>query len=509
MSNFSFHFTMSSTIEQTQISTTITEENQVLNSKGALSHASTLDPILDFFSKSGALRGKESESLALFMPAFECDKTYALRALFYSRDILHGQGERSEFKNILNNLGKTHPKAIKHLLPLIPTYGRWDDLYALVGTPLEEFTFSIMESQLQEDIQNAQDNKPISLLSKWLKSVNTSSKKSKELGLLTAKYFKMTPEVYRKTLSGLRRTLEIVEQKMCAKNWEDINFQHVPSLAMKNLHKAFAKHLPEKYQEYLASLKKGEAKVNAKTLYPYDIVQKLLTGNVDESEAQLLEAQWKALPNYIEDGEYNAMVVCDVSGSMTCSYGNSSVRPIDVAISLALYIAERNKGPFNGMFITFSSDPEMINLQGDTLKDKVQNMTRANWEGSTDIFKTFQIILNDAIEVKLSPEFFPKKIFIVSDMQFDSCAEGTNFEAIDNLFVGQPYQRPTLVFWNVNAHSDTPVTKDDQGVFLISGASPSILTHALNTKAITPQELMLEVLESERYRPIIANPEEE
>ena len=468
---------------------------------GAISYKSTLSCVLDFFSKSGALRGDEQAALALFSKAFSENKLLAKRALFYCRDIRGGQGERSIFRFIINYLAKQHPKDIISNICYIPIFGRWDDLYSLVDTPLEEVAFNFMKDQLDEDIKNYSNENNISLLAKWLKSENTSSEESRRLARITRRHFGMNSKEYRKTLSKLRTKIGIIESKMTQDEWELIDYSKIPSRAMKLYSKAFMKHNPEGFSQYLKSVSEGKKKINASTLYPYDIVSKYLHNNVTEDEDKTYELLWDNLPNYFNDGEYNTFIVVDVSGSMY--NGCNPVKPIDVAISLGLYMAERNKGKLKNYFMTFSEEPELVKIVGDTLKQRIKNMTKAKWGYNTDIIKIFDIFIKVMKANNLEESEIPKKIFIISDMQFDRASpnnDETTFETIKSMFRNNNITRPDLIFWNVNAKSDTPVTKDDNGTFLVSGASPSILSHALNTKATSPVELMMEVLNSERYK---------
>ena len=467
---------------------------------GAISCKSTLSYLLDFFSKSGALRGDEQVALNLFIKAFYEDKLLAKRALFYCRDIRGGQGERSIFRVIMHYLAKQHPKDVIGNICYIPMFGRWDDLYSFVDTPLEDVAFAFMKDQLNEDIENYLKENDISLLAKWLKSENTSSKESKRLARITRKHFGMSSKEYRKILSKLRSRIGVVESKMTQDEWKSIDYSMIPSRAMKLYSKAFMKHDPEGFSQYLKHVSEGKDKINASTLYPYDIVSKYLSNTITKDEEKTYELLWNNLPNYFNDGEYNTFVVVDVSYSMYCGHG--TVSPIDVAISLGLYMAERNKGKLKNYFMTFSEEPELVKITGDTLKQRIKNMKKANWGYNTNIVKVFDIFIKAVKYNKLDDSEIPKKIFIISDMQFDKASpnnDKTTFETIKSMFRNSHITQPELIFWNVNAKSDTPVTKDDNGTFLVSGVSPSILSHALNTKAITPIEFMLEVLNSERY----------
>lgn len=476
--------------------------NKTTTENCALSNASSLDPVLDFFSKSGALRGKEEELIRYFKLSFEANEELSLRALFYMRDIKGGQGERNSFRIICRWLSINSPESIIRNMIHIPIFGRWDDFYTFVTIEkTKEFALNIIKERFDKDIESASQGKNVSLLGKWLKSENASSKETKKLARITREFLGLTGEAYRKSLTLLRKQINIVESIMSQKLWDQVEYQHVPSYAMKMYRKAFGKHDSERFQQYLSDVANGQKKINASTLYPYDIVREILSMSGRESEEmKSLELQWANLPNYLEGSEETqCMVLADVSGSMTCGSG---VKPIYVSISLAIYFAERMQGSFNGYFMTFTDEPELVKLQGNSISDKVNFVRRANWENNTDLIKAFKMILDASIRNQVPQNEMPSKLFIISDMQFDvACSNNsrTNFEEIDRMYQEAGYTRPTLVFWNVNAHSDSPVTKDETGTFLVSGCSPSILKYALNTKAATPMELMLEVLNSERY----------
>lgn len=482
--------------------------NTAYTENGAVSFASTLDAVLDFFSKSGAFRGKESEALKYFTRAINEDTKLAMKALFYARDIRGGQGERGIFRHIIHYLADHYTDAIGRNMRYIPEYGRWDDLYSFVGTKLQGTAFAMMKAQFEKDMVSETP----SLLGKWLASQNTSSKETRKLGKMTQERFGLTPKQYRKSLTSLRDKIKIIEDAMSHNDWKNIDYSKVPSQASKLYSKAFRKHDETRYNDFIEKALKGEAKINAGTLYPYQIgerASKTPRGNAQEVKA--LDALWEALPNYIKEPE-NAIVVADVSGSMTS--GSGKVRPIDVSISLAIYFAERNTGPFKDYFITFSGRPTMEKVNGRNIVEKYENLSRAAWDGNTDLQAVFDLILQTAVAKKASQEDLPAKVYIISDMQFDqACSSGyygrnrnpandSNFAVIEKKYADAGYKRPDLVFWNVNASSDTPVTKDQSGTFLVSGCSPSILKYAVNCEAVNPQELMLEVLNSERYEVI-------
>jgi len=480
--------------------------NDAFTDNGALSNAITLNAVLDFFSKSGALRGHEDfEILSYFTKAASEDERLAMKALFYSRDIRGGQGERNVFNVIINYLANTNIDLIARNMDLIPEYGRWDDLYSLIGTKLEKDALEMMKVQFELDKKS---DKP-SLLAKWLKSSNTSSATSRALAKITYKYFGIDERTYRKELSKLRSKINIVEKLMSNKNWDAIDYSVIPSQATRIYSKAFRKHSEARYNAFIEKVASGEETINAGTLYPYQIVKNVKTVRGTQ-EINALDVIWNALPNYMEEPE-NSLCVVDTSGSMMS--GHSDVAPIDVSVSLGIYFAERIIGPFKDYFMTFSEKPVMQKIQGNNIVEKYNNLSRADWGMSTNIQAVFEVLLKTARDRKVSPDEMIKKVYIISDMQFNQATAGgiwgyglrnpvTNFDAIKEKYKSYGYDMPELVFWNVNASADTPVTKDEQGTFLVSGCSPSILKYAINTIAVTPEELMLEVLNSERYEPV-------
>ncbi len=480
--------------------------NEARTANGALSNATSLNAVLDFFSKSGALRGHDNEEvISYFTKAISENERLAMKALFYSRDIRGGQGERALFNVIIHYLAETNLDVIARNMDLIPEYGRWDDLYSLVGTDLEKDALEMMKVQFNLDLKA---EKP-SLLAKWLKSSNTSSKESRRLAKITYEYFGIDERTYRKALSALRSKINIVEKLMSNKNWDAIDYSNVPSQATRIYSDAFRKHSEARYNAFIEKVANGEETINAGTLYPYQITKDANElRNNDVQEIKTLDVLWNALPNYMEEPE-NSLCVVDTSGSMTM--GESNVAPIDVSVSLGIYFAERIICPFKDYFMTFSSKPVMQKIQGKNIWEKVSNLRRAEWGMSTNLQAVFHILLKTAVEKNVSPDEMIKKIYIISDMQFDhACGGGyygdrtpaTNFDAIKAKYIATGYKMPELVFWNVNASADSPVTKDENGTFLVSGCSPSILKYAINTIAVTPEELMLEVLEGERYEPV-------
>lgn len=477
-----------------------TSTNTALTENGGVAFATTKSSMLDFFAMGGALRHRDDkEVVSMLSMAMSEDKLNAIRAMFYFRDARGGQGERDTFRKQLKWLAVTHPEIVKANIDLIADYGRWDDLYTLFDTPLEKYAIDVFARQLARDMHTERP----SLLVKWLKSENTSSKESVRLARSTRKGLGMTPQVYRKVLSGLRKQINIVERLISSNQWSEVNYSAVPSQANMKYKTAFYKHDTERRLQFIESVKQGEAKINASTLYPYEIVRdaQKLEWDTEAHAKDVTNALWAALPDYIGDANVNALAVVDVSGSMTGL-------PMQVSISLGMYLAEHNKSEaYRNKFITFSSRPDLVTIKGDTFVERVHNMSRAAWEMNTDIVKVFDLILDVAVKNKLTQGEIPSKLFIISDMCFDDASNSEVdekiFEMIARKFSEAGYQLPFLVFWDVNSvNTQVPMSMDQRGFQLVSGCSPSIFTNVLKGTTLSAYDLMLEVLGAERYQQI-------
>ena len=477
-----------------------TELNVTETLNGAKAYKSTLNKCVDLFGKIGACRNDISQAKKLFAYAFKEDPETATRILFWVRDIRGGSGERSIFRNLFKDLVSENSEIGEKLVELIPVYGRWDDLLVLENTSAWERVQYIILEQLRKDEVALTAGENVSLLGKWAPSINASSADSKRLGRRFAQLLGKNEREYRKFLTALRSRIKIVEQKMCSKEWSEIDYEHLPSRAGFMYRKAFAKRDATRYAEYLSAVEKGDKKINAGTIYPYEIVENYLYKGANNDKT--IDLMWEALPNYMEGQELNGLVVADVSGSMTCMGG----RPMAVSISLAMYIAERNTGIWKDKFITFSYRPEIQTIAGKTVGDRILNLSRADWAGNTDLRAVFESVLNAGIKNDVPDAEMPKKLIIVSDMQFDqACASNkrTNFEQIEKMYHKAGYEMPQLVFWNVNAiGGNVPMSIHDTGTCLVSGCSPSILKSVLGGKVITPVEVMRDVVYNERYSPI-------
>lgn len=460
--------------------------NRATTENGGATNASTLNPCLDFFALGASKRNDIDSVVRLFAKAYAKDKTTALRTLFYIRDIRGGQGERDIFRACMEELSAIDPAVADNMLEFIPEYGRWDDL--LYHRAANGVAVKIVKEQLLKD---AKTDTP-SLLGKWMPSENASSEVTRKAAQNWAKSLGLKPSQYRKMLSKLRTKIDILERKMSDKKWMDIKYENVPSQAFRKHTAAFDRNDHERYQEFIGAVNKGEKKVNTSTVTTAEVIQNVRRGDDDSANAI-----WKSLDNFVPE-DLNAIVVADVSGSM---WG----RPMDISTSLALYFAERNKGVFAGKFLTFSGNPRLMEVSGRTLTEKLRNISCADWGMNTNIEKTFDVLLKAAV-TSGDTENIPRVIYIISDMEFDQCATGADETAFENAkrkWNEAGLELPTVVFWNVNARSDNaPATKFDTNVTLISGSNQSAFRFAMEGK--TPEQLMHEVIDSERYARIKA-----
>jgi hypothetical protein len=479
---------------------------------GAVSHSTTGTSLLDFFGKGGSMRSQPDDaSITLFRSAYNEDKTIALKILFYLVDVREGQGERKLFRNCFKWLAQNDEKVAKNLLIQIPEFTRWDNvLETLEGTSLEKIALKFVADKLIED---ASEKNP-SLCAKWAPSEQASSSVTKRLAKKVRTTLDYSPKQYRKLLSALRKKIDVVERKMCVGEWDKINYPAVPSKAASTYRKAFKEHDGDRYSKFLTNVEKGEEKINASVLYPYDIVRSVR--NI-RSVDRTLEAQWKALPDYLAGNKHNGIVVADVSASMdSCNYYNANIgnniAPIDVAVSIAIYFAERNEGAFKDHFMIFSHNAKLLKITGTSLIQNVTDVLGRREVANTNLQSVFDLILDKGVSNKVPQSEMPSHVYIISDMQFD-CATGpdslnsgevTNHAAIKAKYAAAGYNVPQIVYWNVNSYSDVPVKYDDKGTCLVSGCSPSILKSVLSNKSTTPYNMMIDTVCSDRYEVIKA-----
>lgn len=459
---------------------------------GAVALNTTSDARLDLFGTIGALRdADENRITTLFSEAYAQDKLFATKIAFYARDICCGLGERKTFRTIIRYMAKHHPEALRPNLDLIGVFGRYDDLYELIGTPLEDDMWKVMKNQFEEDLKNLNDDKAISLLAKWIKTADASSTETRKLGILTAQKLGYPVYNFKRIVRSMRKQIGIVESLMSAGKWTEIKYPEVPSRAMMIYRKAFAKHDPDGFSEFINKADKGEVKINASTLYPYDIVEKIL---YRKENNKVLEAQWKALPDYVGQGT-NALIMADVSGSM---YG----RPMATSIGLAIYFAERNTGAYHNLFMTFSESPQIITLKGKTLHQKIVNTAKADWGGSTNLKAAFEKVLDIAEKNNVSQEEMPKAIVVISDMEIDYCGnkEWTFYDKMEKKFRKAGYIIPNIIFWNVDSRHDVfHADAKRKGVQLASGQSVTVFKQVLQNLRYNPVEAMENTINSERY----------
>ena len=477
------------------------ETTKKLTENGATAFSSTgVSDLLDLYATVGGMRARQSDVANKFNACYHEDPLLATRLMFYTRDVRGGLGERDSFRSMLKQLSMKHPEVVVNNIDKIPFYGRWDDLFTLMGTPDEGAMWMLIRDQINSDIENANQGKPISLLAKWMPSINASSKEKIKLANTIAKAFGLTPAQYRKYMSALRDYLNVLETRMSKQEWDKIVYNQVPSRAMTKYRKSFYRHDGDRFTQYISDVKQGTETIKAGTLYPYDIVEKYMDSGYYGRHITIddvLEAQWEALPNYIEEEE-NIIVMADVSGSM---YG----RPMASSVGLAIYFAERNSGPYKNMFMTFSSNPQFVKLKGASLAEKIANAQTAGWGMNTDLKVAFMKILSVAVENNVPTTEMPKAIVVISDMEIDSCAS-RNWSFYDEMvrrFEAYGYTIPNIVFWNVNARHDTfLVDGNRKGVQLISGQSASTFKNVIASIGMSPYDAMISVLNGERYSSI-------
>jgi len=469
------------------------ENEKSLTENGAVGYATTGKKLLDANFNVASMRGYSDKEIEdVFSDVFYENRLLALKWLFFVRDVRGGLGERRLFRVCMKYLAENHTDIAKAVLNLLPEYGRWDDLICLVKSPLEDDVINIIAKQVSCDIDNMKEKKDISLLAKWLPSINTSSKESRKLAKFIAGKLMLTDKQYRKMLSEMREYINVVERIISSGEWGDVDYSAVPSKANLLYKNAFLKHDEERRLAYLESLSKGETKINSSVLFPHDIVHKYFEGCAfldkrPKKNDVALEEMWKALPDYV-NGAGNTICVADGSFSMTVTIGGSST--------------------FKDKYITFSDKPKFVDLSnGRSLREKLEISRRHNECSNTNIEAVFTLILNAALHNNIEQKDMPKNILILSDMEFDSCAYGCNykkadetlFDKIRNEYEEHGYKLPRLVFWNLNSRTGTiPVKENKLGVALVSGFSPTITKMVLSNE-LDPFKCLLEQINSTRY----------
>ena len=496
------------------------QANFTYTENGALTHRTTRSDLLDMFAMGAAYRNRSDEDvLLMFRKAFKENPVYAMKCLFYIRDVRGGQGERRFFRVCMRDLATQNLDAAKRNLNNIPEYGRWDDLLVFIGTPLEKDAIAVIKSQLVLDVQC----KTPSLLAKWLPSENTSSQKTRAQAAVVRKYLGWTHKQYRKTLSVLRARINVLERLMSAGKWDEIEFDKIPSRAGMIYKNAFARHDIERMktekvvQSYADFAKDTTKKVNAKALYPYECVAEAMKvmGSthswyvshanrvaLDDTNRLMVNKYWDNLADYFKGAAFNGLAMVDTSSSMTWGDGNA----IKVATSLGIYCAEKAKGPFAGHYISFSRNPRLVEVEGVDFCDKVDRIIRTDLCENTNIKGAFDMLLNTAVTHHMSQDDIPHNIIVISDMEFDGACgrdfrtSNTLFENIAREWAAYGYQMPHLIFWNVNARQNNIPMLGNGPISYVSGFSPSIFETIMTGK--TGYDLMMDKLNSERYAAI-------
>ena len=478
-------------------------QNVTLTENGALTYASTKSDVLNVFTLGGAIDKKVSEINLpkLILNAYASDPRLTLKVIFYLADIRQGQGRRDFFRDSLLTLAQHDKRLTEKLLPYIPEFGRWDYLYWFIGTALEKQALQVFS----EEIKLSQLENRSSLMYKWLASEGASSRETRRNARKTQEFLHMTARQYRKFLvqgrNGINESL--VERQLSTKQWQDIRYERVPSIAMSRYIKTFFKQDPKRFIDYLERVSRGETKINASVLYPSSIVHQYATSCDSPEHKNALLQLWKALPDYVAK-DVRPLAVVDNSGSMTGS-------PIEIAASLGIYLAERLTGPFKDCVVSFSRKAKLYDLSRfQTVFDKYDYILRNSIVENTNLQSVFLLLLSVAMDHNVPNDEMPNRIIIISDMEFDTATSSdyweedqntTNLDAIRKLYEEAKYEFPQIVFWNVSArHEQFPTVCDDNNVALVSGYSPAILKSALSSKdSLTPYGVMLSTVNTERY----------
>lgn len=483
---------------------------------GAVGYSTSKHELLDMnFAVPSYRKKSESEIREDFTKAYFENPLLAVAWIFYVRDVRGGLGERRLFRICMKFVAETNTQLAIELLPLIAEYGRFDDMFELIGidSSLDTAIAEVVSEQFKADFDNMNAGLPISLLAKWLPTQNCSNAVRKQRANFIISKLGLSSKEYRKTVSAMRKYLNVVETKISKNEWSEIDYNAVPSGANLKYNSAFLKHDEDRRRAYLAALVRGDkdVKINSSTLFPHDIVTKYMSGSwystTVKSYDETLEQLWKNLPNMVKEGS-NTLVVADGSASMTCSVGNSSTTALNVANALAIYFSEHNKGEFANKYITFSSRPQLVDFSNaKSLRDKLQIALAHNECADTNIEATFNLILHTAVKNNYSQEDMPSNIVIISDMEFN-CATYDRpnkalFETISDKFEAHGYKMPRLVFWNVNSRTNTiPIQQNDMGVILIGGFSVNLCNMVLNGET-DPYVALVKEITKERYAPIL------
>ena len=491
--------------------TLLEEHNLSRTENGAFGYRTTGKELLDLnFAVSSLRREMPQEIQNRFWKAYYEAPVLAVKWLFFARDIRGGMGERRLFRVLLSVLANEKPEVARPLLPLVPEYGRWDDLWSLLGTPLHQDVLNLVSTQWKEDLSHLTTGDSVSLLAKWLPSPNASAKETKYRAKQIYTALGLSERDYRKNLSTLRGKLDVVEKRMSRKDWGGIRYEEVPSQANLLYNGAFFRHDGERRRAFLEELAQGKTKIHAGTLFPHDIVARYIRGRSILSPLNpTLEQLWKALPDTVQ-GTGGTLVMADGSGSMMLPVSNGA-RALEVANALAIYFGERCAGPFHNTYLTFSERPQLVDLDpGKTLRDKLQIALSHAEVANTNVEAAFQLILDTAVKHHLSQEELPQTLLILSDMEFDRCVRGKEespvtrrlFDVLQERYEKAGYHLSRLVFWNISGRTLTIPMKENQlGVTLVSGFSPNVVQMIFDGE-LDPYACLRKTLDSSRYAPV-------
>ena len=508
------------------------EMNYTETENGAVALNSTMNACLDAFGSLGSMKNfNEKAAIDIFKDAFYEDKATAMKILFYIRDARGGQGMRRVFRVISVWLANNYPEYVVNNLANFAEYGRWDDLLCLLDTNVKGNVLEFIKNQILTDIVNWYDNNQVSLLAKWMPSENASSAETKRYAKIIREYLGWSPKAYRKTLTKLRAYLDVVEIKMSSNKWYSIYYEKVPGKASLNYSDAFSRHDEKRYIDYLMRADN----LNANTLFPVDVIHKALQKGawnyscslekVSKKDRILLEKMWQSLPNYFDGKEETGICVCDTSGSM---FGT----PLEVSLSLGMYCADKCRGPFKNHFITFSEHPELVELKGSDICEKLCNIRSIN-VANTDLEKVFDLILDTAIRHHTPDSDMPRKLYIISDMQFDEARGADNYyyrhhpenaprqtfmDSMRKKYENAGYTFPSIVYWNVRQSGKGGMFQDKfdgEDCAIVSGYSASLFrsviegtTYEEEVKAngdvavrerLDPMTVMMNTLNNPRY----------
>lgn len=489
------------------------EANITYTENGARAYASTGSDCLDFFASAGAIRRRsDDEIISRFVRAYTEDPDSAMKLLFYTRDVRGGLGERRVFRIIMNWLADNEPESVRKNIRYIAEYGRYDDLLSLLGTRCEDDALDEIRACFVRDMEAQESGREVSLLGKWLPSVNASSRQTVINAKKVAKALGMDDASYRKALTALRARIRIIENSL-RENDYSFDYEKQPSRAMMKYRKAFIRNDRERYMNFISAVSEGKSVMHADNVAPYELVNQFIDyryygstrsfmRDLTQDEKDSLNAAWASLPEYGTEGD--ALAIVDTSGSM---YIETDPMPAAVALSLGLYLADHNKGAFRNHFIEFSRKPQLIELKGKTFADRLRYAASFSEVANTNMEAVFDLILSAAVRNSVPQNELPARLVIISDMQFDQCVDDADMTVFGNAklkYEENGYRLPQVVFWNVAArHSDQPVKKDERGVLLVSGTTPRLFSMVADGTA-TPYSFMMDILNSKRYENISA-----